>query len=402
MLLYFKTSNNLSFQNEVEFSMVAGNFTEHKENIIPIEKYKINALKSSVIYGANASGKSNLLKSIANGVEFIQDSFTSTKVFDVFSNHFNKNNEINQTIPSKYVFGILIDGIQFEYSFSLDRERIIEEELIEYRTQKPIYHFKRFYDKIEKIYKWAFSNHFTGKKDTVKEITNSRTLFLTVGAFTELPIAIKVLDWFRENIRWSIDFFSPGKQSIDFTLKWIKRNPEFKSVVLEYLQEADFTIIDLIIEEDDFGLEAKTFHKTIDLNGNESISKFDLSTQESAGTNRFIAWIGIWIDVLLEGKTLLIDELGTSMHTLLSQHLINLFHKQNKHQSQLIFTTHDTNLMTQEIFRRDQIWIVEKDRLGNSELYSLSDFKIKKGKVLENSYLQGVYGGIPHIQATKA
>lgn len=166
---------------------------------------------------------------------------------------------------------------------------------------------------------------------------------------------------------------------------------------MNFLKEADFTIVDLVIKETKEGtIRGATVHKTVDLDGNESYMEFDL-TYESAGTNRFIAWIGVWIDVLEKGLTLLIDELGNSMHTLLSKHLVSEFHTIENKGGQLIFTTHDTNLMTQEIFRRDQIWIVDRDKLGNSLLYPMSDFKIKKGKVLENSYLQGTYGGIPHI-----
>jgi len=398
MLLYFKTSNNLSYQDETEFSMVAGTYTEHPENTIDIEKYKIKVLKTSVIYGANASGKSNLLKAITNGVYFIQNSFSDSQSHDNLYFFYNLNDERNISKPISYVYGILIKGIQFEYSFSFNMDRIVEEQLLEYRSQKPIQHFHRKYNTENNTYDWRFSEHFTGKKETVKDITNQRTLFLTIGSQTELPIAMKVLYWFRHEIVWSMDSHSPGTVSLDYTLRFIQNNPSRKKSILKFLREADFTIVDILVEETKTGLKGTTYHKTKNINGEESITPFDLTLQESSGTNRFIAWIGIWIDVISNGKTLIIDELGTSMHSLLSKHLISEFHSENIYQSQLIFTTHDTNLMTLELFRRDQIWIVDRDLLGNSQLYPISDFKIKKGKVIENSYLQGVYGGIPHIQ----
>lgn len=143
MLIYFKTSNNLSYQEEITFSMIGGNFTEYLENTIEIKKYKTKALKSTAIYGANASGKSNLLKAIANGVIFIQNSFSDSMQFDKIFNLYNKNNINNNNKCISYTFGILIYGIQFEYSFSLNKDRILEEHLLEYRTQKPIQHFTR-------------------------------------------------------------------------------------------------------------------------------------------------------------------------------------------------------------------------------------------------------------------
>jgi uncharacterized protein len=398
MLLYFKTSNNLSFQDEIEFSMVAGSFTEHPENFIDIEKYKVNVLKSALIYGANASGKSNLLHAISNGIIFIQNSFLNSKSFDQMPFFHNLNDERNEIKPTHYVYGILINSIQFEYSFAFNNERILQEQLLEYKSQKPIQHFNRQFNVASGIYDWNFSSHFTGKKETVKDITNHKTLFLTIGSQTELPVAIHVFNWFNLGIVWSINSNSPGNLSLDYTLKLIRDYPHFKQEIINSLQMADFNIIDILVEETSAGLKGTTLHKSLNLEGIATSTPFDLTFQESAGTNRFIAWIGVWIDVLRKGQTILIDEFGTSIHTLLSKYLISEFHSKSNSKSQLIFTTHDTNLMTQEIFRRDQIWMVEKNKLGNSNLYSLSEFNIKKGKVLENSYLQGAYGGIPHIQ----
>ncbi len=365
MLLYFKTSNNLSYREEINFSMIAGVFSEHLENTIQIEKYKTKALKTSAIYGANASGKSNLLIAIANGVVFIQNSFTDSLAFDKMTQHLNRNDEKNKSKPTTYVYGLLIDGIQFEYSFSFNKDRILEEQLLEYRTQKPIQHFLRKFDSEKNDYNWNFSSLFTGKKDTVKEMTNSKTLFLTIGSKTELMVSIKVMYWFRNNIVWSINNDSPGNISVEYTLENILSFPDHKKVILEFLKEADFTIIDILVEKTQYGFKGTTLHKTININGEPTLTAFDLTTEESTGTNRFLSWIGVWLDILNNGKTLLVDELGNSMHSLLSKYLITKFHAENPQNSQLIFTTHDTNLMTQDIFRRDQIWIVDRDKTAH-------------------------------------
>lgn len=397
MLLYFKTSNNLSYCGETFFSMVAGPYKDLLENTVKNDKYKVRILKSSVIYGANASGKSNLLKAIAEGVLFIQNSFQHSQSDDNLPFRYNLNNNGNSKLPIEYTYGILIEGIHFEYSFSVDRKKILREELSEYRSQKPIQHFLREFNVASNSYDWHFSSFFSGQKETVKSITNERTLFLTIGAQTKLPVAEKVLFWFKYKISWSIDPDSPGNVSADYTLRRLKDSPSDKDALLSIIQDVDFSIKDIEVRETANGLRGTTWHKAKDDDGKDILVGYDLFHEESAGTNRFVAWIGVWLDVLASGKTLLIDELGNSMHTLLSKHLISGFHEPTQNSSQLIFTTHDTNLMSEEIFRKDQIWIVERDASCNSSLYSLSDFKIKKGKVLENSYLQGVFGGIPHI-----
>jgi AAA15 family ATPase/GTPase len=378
--------------------MIAGSYTDHLENTIEVERYKIRVLKTSVIYGANASGKSNLLKAITYGARFVQVSFSNSQATNHLPFFFNKNEVINVTKPTTFCYGILIDGIHFEYSFSIGDDRIFEEQLLEYRSQKPIQHFFRVYIPEKKEYEWHFSKLFVGEKETVKNITNERALYLTVGSQTNIPIAVKVVKWFSaNNLMWSIDDDYPGNLNPDYTLRMIKNSPQTKEVILNFVRKADFTITDLNISESENVLKATTIHKIKNVDGTYSDGFFDLKFDESAGTKRFIAWIGVWIDILSNGKTLIIDELGNSMHSLLLRHLISEFHERNLLKSQLIFTTHDTNLMTQDVFRRDQIWIVDRDSVGNSNLYPMSDFKIKKGKVLENSYFQGVYGGIPQI-----
>ena len=138
MLLYFKGLNISSYQ-DIDFSMVAGNYREHPESKVELKKYGVDVLKSAVVYGANASGKSNFLKVISRGMLFVKNSFSGGQEEN---NHipffYNENHNENLKKPVSFKYGILIDGIQFEYSFSVDNERILDEELLEYRSQKPI------------------------------------------------------------------------------------------------------------------------------------------------------------------------------------------------------------------------------------------------------------------------
>jgi AAA15 family ATPase/GTPase len=419
MLLYFKTSNNLSFNEEVSFSTIAGNYKvkneatgekedELSQNLIPLEKYKVNALRTSAIYGANASGKSNFLKALINATYFIRSNFFESNnekfLLNQFHNSRNKNFELNFVHPIKVTFGLWIDGVQFEYQFSFSNDRIVEEILYEYRTQKPIEHFYRkwlYHDKSE----WRFSKYFIGEKDKVKNITNQYSLYLTVGAVSKLPVCEKVFNWFVSAIIPEIDVDSPGKTDDYEILKLMYEDSTVKKFVLQQLKVADFSIKDFEIDLDaEERLYVQTIHTAYNDVGKETTTKFNYFKEESKGTRTFIAWLGHWLDIIKNNKVILIDEFGTSMHSLLSKHLLKAFNAKfgdkNASTAQLIFTTHDTNLMTRELFRPDQIWIAEKDDLGNSKLFPLSDFKLLKGKDLQTTYMQGLYGGIPHLKTT--
>lgn len=404
MLVYFRTYNNLSYSGEVEFSMVAGNYTELPENTIVLPgKNKVSILKSSVVFGANASGKSNLLRAISDGAMMIVQSTKDIQIGDKLPYYPFKNRLDKISEPTYYHFGIIVEGSHFDYYFKFNEDIILEESLTEYATQKPIHHFHRVYNYETTKYDWTFSEkYFKGEKEKMTEITNPSSLYLSVSAQFNLPVSEKVFKWFKTNFAFSINQNSPGGISLNFTLKLIKENEEMKKFILEGLSIADFMIKDIVVSDEvDMRkrINATTFHEGIGVDGNPTLIAFDLFDEESTGTQRFLAWLGIFLDVLKNGKVLIIDELGNSMHTLLLRHLVSMFHNplSNPHNAQLIFTTHDTNVMDLNLMRRDQIWIVDRDEAGCSSLFPISDFKIKKGKVLENSYLQGVYGGIPHI-----
>jgi AAA15 family ATPase/GTPase len=413
MLVYFKTQNNLSFNEEVEFSTIAGSYKDSikgkellSQNLIPLPKYNINLLKTSVIYGANASGKSNLLRCISSGVIFIVNSYinSSDSTKWVFQNQYNRLFKSNNKRPISYTYSIIVEGVMFEYTFSIDSERVTFETLLEYRTQKPITHFRREYNKKSKSYDWSkFSIYFTGEKETVKNITNERSLFLSVGNISELPICKRVCAWFQSKIVWSIDRDSPGNIDPQWALRQMMSDKGLKDMVLSFLKKADFSIIDIAITENKGTnrLEVKTYHKSIDKDGRPAIVEMDFYNEESTGTRRFLAWLGVWeSNAGQNGQTILLDEFGGSMHTHLSKFLLEDFSvlTANKDHPQLIFTTHDTNLMKKELFRPDQIWIVDRDELGNSKLHSMSQFKLNKVKDIEQGYLDGLYGGIPYLK----
>ena len=176
-----------------------------------------------------------------------------------------------------------------------------------------------------------------------------------------------------------------------------------KAEMMNGLKKADFMLDHFEVIKKNDGLNVSynlaTYHKSKAKDGTIINEKYDFFQNESTGTQKYLLALALLSSLTQKGALIVIDELDSSLHTHLLQQLVSMIHDSeiNKKNAQLIFTTHDTNLLNQDLLRRDQIWFAERDELGNSKLIPLSDFKVKKGINLENSYLQGVYGGIPNL-----
>lgn len=403
MLLYFKTANSRSYQQQVEFSMVAADYgNKQLDHTIFLLNYGVSVLKSSVIYGANAAGKSNLLKAIVDGIQLVLNSSKNNKG-DPLPHFYNKNQQINKSKPSLYVFGLLINNIHFEYSFSHNAERIFEEKLMQFLPEQEIIHFHRIYNPKKDKYDWSeFSQEFQNKASKMLQevIVKKNNLFLSAAANLpedsnfKLAIAEQIYDWFKNKV-----CISPQHNRINYesALALIKENKKAEALFLEILAKTDFVIRGFDIKTlNNEKLLAKTYHEAIDVNGEKIKVAYDFLTEESTGTIQLIAWLAPWLLTLSENKLLIVDELGNSMHPLLSEYLVEYFHK-NSQYAQLIFTIHDVKLMDRNKMRDDQMWIVHRDNQGNSTIEPLSNYRIDDDKQLDNAYLQGVFGGIPQI-----
>ena len=400
MLLYFKTANNLSFDEEVEFSMVAGNYTELPESTVYLEKQKVSVVKSAAIFGANASGKTNLIKCLELGIEFITRDF--------YSYHPNLNKQVNKEKPTTYVYGFLINGVQFEYSFSLEKERVMEEKLIEYKTQKPTVHYYRKYNLEKKTYDWSeFSKALKSNRrvlNEMKKILPEKSLLLNKLAQFEISLIKQTFDFFEKvSILDEYTLSTHNKTIYEDLFKALYDGDNLKAEMMNRLKKADFMLDHFEVIKKNDGLNVSynlaTYHKSKAKDGTIINEKYDFFQNESTGTQKYLLALALLSSLTQKGALIVIDELDSSLHTHLLQQLVSMIHDSeiNKKNAQLIFTTHDTNLLNQDLLRRDQIWFAERDELGNSKLIPLSDFKVKKGINLENSYLQGVYGGIPNL-----
>lgn len=414
MLVEFKTSNFLSFKEETTFSLVASSLKDNKINnesvmFSPSKAVKYKLLKTGLIYGANASGKSNFLTGISFFKNFIIYS-SNTQIGDEIRVSNFKLSEETENKPSFFEIIFIKNETEYRYGFNVSSTQVESEWLYTKHLKvkaKPIEIFFRNGNKYETIH----STFIIGKDIVNKKMVRTNALLLTVAAQFNDTIATDILKWlFNFNV-------VSGLQNSEYSGYTIQKlnDPEYKKRIIDFTKFADLGIDDIqqrnIVEEKNFTINNKkesdlltashllSLHQKFDKNMNESgFVEFNFKESESHGTQKYFSLAGPILDTLDKGKILLIDELDSKLHPLLTEKIISLFNspETNPKNAQLIFTTHDTNLLSANIFRRDQIWFTEKDRYGASTLFSLSDInKVRNDSSFEKDYLAGKYGAIP-------
>ncbi|EAI7741557.1 ATP-binding protein [Campylobacter coli] len=418
MLIEFRVENFLSIQDEQVLSMVASSdntfLTSHTNN-----DKKLKLLKSSVLYGANASGKSNIIKALAIMKKIVISSANGQRGDKLPITPFLLGNEDDK--PTKFEIIFIQNDTKYQYGFILNSEKILEEWLLIFgesnRAQK---WFERIYNEKEEKYNYSFGTKFLGSKQLWAENTRDNALFLSVAIQLNNEQLKPVFDFFLKYIRVTCtDSWNDGQE---VTIDILRQD---KQKIISYLKRADLDIEDIVVEETELNktnlmqenipqeikqmiqadLEkgaklTQTNIHTIHTNQQGELVTFDMETSESQGTQKFFKLIGPWVEALEQGYTIVVDELNTHLHPLMTKFLVNLFHNENlnKSNAQLIFTTHDTSILNQDVFRRDQIWFCEKQNKA-TKLYPLSDFKVRKDKTnLENDYLLGRFGALPYFK----
>jgi AAA15 family ATPase/GTPase len=416
MLIDFSVTNFRSIQKKQTFSFAAAKGSELAETNTfqsPIAKLP-NLVRSSVMYGANASGKSNVLRALGFMHFLVLNSFSALSEGQPISVVPFIFDPESMKSPSEFEITFIVDGVRYQYGFAATQQRIHEEWLVAYPEGKPQRWFERIFDPKTSSYEWQFSRSFIGQKEVIKTATRANALFLSTAIQLNNDHLKPVFNWFSGKL----DVILPGTNiSLQFTIDQCASEPG-KQGILSFLNAADMSIANILFEKKAFDpamvppiLIPELRDKVIaDMYGKELTAvKFihdsgsgsgvlDLN-EESQGTQKLFAFAGQWMDVLARGRVLVIDELDTSLHPLLVRHLVGLFHnpKTNPLNAQLLISTHDTTLLDPDIYRRDQIWFTEKDKLGATTLYSLSDFKPRKNEAFERGYLKGRYGAIPFI-----
>jgi len=413
MLVEFSVSNYLSFRDKATLSLVASVDKSHPGNLFAAESAgNLSLLKSVAVYGANASGKSNLIKALTFMRVFVLTSAGSKQPGEVIPVVPFKLDPARQNQPSEFEVVFIHDRERYVYGFSLDSGRIHEEWLTVARKKSRLL-FHRANGEIK------FGPSWVGDRHKLKSLTRPDALFLSVAVQFDNPTAKPVIDWFAKKLRVISDQPEIASEK-QYTMQLLEGNEEFASSLTQFMRNADLGLSGFRLEDGLPVTEATLVlsdgsHRTINVSPSETTKAkrvlalhktsdgkeiaFDLEAEESAGTHRLFALTGPWIHVFFEGCTLLVDELDSKLHPLITRFLLQLVHGSDKH-PQLVFTTHDCGLLDADLFRRDQIWFTEKDVEGATHLYSLWDYRIHKVRNDESfrqGYLRGRYGAIPFI-----
>lgn len=398
-IIEFSTENFQIFKKRVSFSMLTRK-SEHS-----FEKNKQNLLKTSLIYGPNASGKSTLLTAFIILKQQIINSTNNLEGSNLPYHPFLLSNDKNKASFFEVIF--ILDEKIFRYNFSILKNEIISENLFEIisggKERKYLIRdgqtIKVFYDLKE--------------SENVKEITRKEVLFLSAAAQWKNNFAAEIIGGFKNiNIISGPDSGGYG----GYTVKLFKENSDMKKKILDFLKMADFCIDDGSVEKmelpdfvkKDMGLKFKDFPKEVDTIF-FSHNKFDSKNKfigiekinmgdESRGTQKFFDILGPIVDTLENGKVLLIDEFDNSLHPFLTKFIIDLFEKKNSKNAQLIATTHDTSILSYPDFIKDQFWFTEKDKYGAGSLISLAEFSLRNDTEYSKKYLEGKFGALPYIQ----
>ena len=415
MLVEFRVKNFRSLRDEQVLSLVASN----DKTLIDSHALMtgLNAvpalLRSAVVYGANASGKSNLIKAMQFMRGVVTESATIMQPAQAFNvQPFRLSSESNHQ-PTEFEITFMLQGVRYQYGFSLTSHRILSEYLLVYKAFKPQRWFDRYVDTATGKDVYEFGTGLKGPKSVWEGATRDNSLFLSMAVQLNSEQLRPVFDWFYRHL---VIINEVAPLTPQFSVQMLQQ-VEQRKAICDFLMAADISIADIdVVTQRKTGQVVRfdlavgkpevrieeieenqlRFHHVTE-QGN---AVFDLA-EESSGTRNLLFLAGPVLDILNKGLTLVIDELDTSLHTLLVRELVQLFHQPtlNSKGAQLIFTTHDTSLLdAPNLFRRDQIWLVEKDREQASSLVSLSEFSPRKNEALERGYLMGRYGGVPFLE----
>lgn len=431
MLIKFTVNNFRSFGKQATLDMTASNALKDNlykgTSLIGTGVGAGKVLNAVAIYGANSSGKSNLLRAVGVMRQMVLDSVRLNESDTLPYQPFLLSTREPQPTYFEMVYYEPSSRSNYTYGFEYTEEAIRREWLIAKwpgRSEKKL--FSRI-DKAVEIDERAYSEGVKSKELSL----NRNRLFLSLMGQTGGEISNRVIEWFHDSLRVISGIEDTYSK---YTRKLVLNNHTAKDNVQEFLckmklgferfepHKVDFESLgfplglpkELIAQiKNDPYIQISLVHNVYNESGGvERIEMFDLDDQESAGTNKIFSLSGPLLESLKGGKTLFIDELDSQMHPLISWRLVEMFNKaeDNPHNAQLIFTTHDTNLLSSDLFRRDQIWFTEKDPMERTDLYPLIKAHERSGSLnhaprndsnYQKNYIHGKYGAIPYLTAER-
>ncbi len=424
MIIQFKVANYRSIGAEQTLSFVAEKARRHPDNLISCKGYKL--LKSTALYGANASGKSNLVKAVEVMQQFVKDSATRMNDGDTIeaAEPFRLDPMLRNK-PSRFEITFVTDGIVYVYGFAVTQKHVESEWFTATHEGmvSVVFQFKRTFNEALGKDEWQFDGFKDSDKEQIVDRTLENMLALSVGTQQKVEILRPAYRYLREHI-WTFDMSNPMNTLGTRTAHLCQDTESIQHALTSLLADADTGIEGIRIEtvvagvpeaSPDMPKGMQEFFKVVkELAASHPMPQvvttrhdskgdaveFDFQEDESQGTQRFFAVAGPLLHALNQGAFVVIDELDASMHPLLTRRLLEIFQspEANKNGAQLLFTTHDPSLLDQELFRRDQIWLAEKCD-GASTFFSLADIQppIRNTESFLRNYLAGRYGGTPHL-----
>lgn len=398
MLVNFTFKNFRSFRDEMTLSMEATSIQELSSAII--RSCDEELLPVAVMYGANSSGKSNVLKALKAMRDVLLNSVKLNPKDKLDAEPFCLDLTSAEE-PTSFEIQFTLNGSKFRYGFDYTASEILAEWLYEKRVgEREFELFLRSGNEF-KISKTRFAEG-NGKQDA----TPSNRLFVSLVAQLNGKLSQSILDWFS-----SIEYISgmDGKEYAGKTLEMLFLNKQGATEIERLFTETNLGFNELDIELEDseaMKMKAESVHNLYDSDGTMvGVRTFSTDKMESEGTKKMIEIAGPLVDAILSGKILVVDELDAKLHPFLTRKIIGLFMDSeiNRNGAQLIFATHDTNLLNLQYLRRDQIWFTEKDKTDSTELYSLVEFrddagnKVRNDRNIEKDYINGRYGAIPFM-----
>ncbi len=421
MLIQFSVKNYKIFADEVKISMVASKDDTLRENNVFDSGFGHHLLKSAVIYGANASGKTKLIKAMGFMRNLVENSGTYQSNGKINVENFRLNTQ-NEKEPSLFEVIFIEKNEMYRYGFEVTKEKIISEWLfVRQNNDKP--------KETELFYRNEQNFEYNKAKFKVKNLIDDdkvkhNTLLLSRADVDNEKTAKKVFHWITD--KWRTISGLNSNNYLGFTASKLE-DQVFKNQIISFLKDADLGIQDLkpklmdledlpkqlqelILKESEgkgtkIYADVTTFRKKYNgLKEPIGLVEFSMEDDESSGTGKYFALSAPILDSLLNGHIFVVDELDAALHPNLVCKIVELFNspKTNPKNAQLIFNTHNTNLLSPDaqLFRRDQIWFTEKNHYGGATLYSLADFKtdtVRKEDNYEKNYISGRYGAIPFL-----
>ena len=398
MLVNFTFKNFRSFKNEMTLSMESAPIQELSDAVI--KSCDEELLPVAVMYGANSSGKSNVLKALKAMRDVLLNSVRLNPKDRLDAEPFSLDLTSGDE-PTSFEIQFTLNGSRFRYGFDYTAEAVIAEWLYEKRPGEREFELFLRSGNDFKISKTRFAEGL-GKQSA----TPDNRLFVSLVAQLNGKVSQAILDWFS-----NIDYMSgmDGKGYAGKTLEMLFLKQNGASEITRFFEETNLGFMELDVEPESGNekkMKSETVHRLYDADGNDvGTRRFPTEKMESEGTKKIIEIAGPIFDTILNGKILIVDELDAKLHPFLTRKIIGLFMDKeiNNKGAQLIFATHDTNLLNIQYLRRDQIWFTEKDKSDSTDLYSLVEFrddagnKVRNDRNIEKDYINGRFGAIPFM-----